>query len=309
MKAGIAGAGAVGCFYGAMLQQGGMDTVYLTRGEHLKALQTQGLTVVSFGTSKQLNVVASDDAASLSDCDVILLACKTTGLETMCEQLKHVVSQNCVLLTMQNGVEAPEVVERYFPKNAVIAASAFIGVRIERPGVINHSAAGHIRLGRYENKNKGAKQVLDDLIQAWMKSGVDAAEPEDVHVMLWHKMMWNCGFNAITALTRRYAKDIASEPDTARWVSDAMLETRNVAKAMGVELPQEVIEQHIALTLKAGEVKTSMWQDMEQVRPTEIAAMNGYVVKQAKTLGLETPVNDLLTSLIRAADGNDDGWT
>jgi len=147
------------------------------------------------------------------------------------------------------------------------------------------------------------------LIQAWMKSGVDAAEPEDVHVMLWHKMMWNCGFNAITALTRRYAKDIASEHDTARWVSDAMLETLHVAKAMGVELPQEVIEQHIALTLKAGEVKTSMWQDMEHGRPTEIAAMNGYVVKQAKTLGLETPVNDLLTSLIRAADGNDDGWT
>ncbi|OIQ00505.1 MAG: hypothetical protein AUK35_02930 [Zetaproteobacteria bacterium CG2_30_46_52] len=302
MKVGIAGAGAVGCFYGAMLQQGGVDTVYLTRGEHLRALQTNGLLVVSFGTSKQINVAASDDAASLSDCDVILLACKTTGLETMCEQLSQVVSKNCMLLTMQNGVEAPEVVQRYFPKHAVIAASAFIGVRIERPGVINHSAAGHIRLGRYENKDESAKQVLDDLIQTWIKSGVDAAEPEDVHVMLWHKMMWNCGFNAITALTRRFAKDIANEPDTARWVSDVMLETLHVAKAMGVALPQEVIAQHIALTLKAGEVKTSMWQDMEHGRPTEIAAMNGYVAKQAKALGIETPVNDLLTSLIKAAD-------
>ena len=303
MKAGIAGAGAVGCHYGAMLQQGGVDTVYLARGGHLTALQTSGLTHISMGNSKHLTVSASGDVTSLADCDVILFACKTTGLEAMCVALTRVVPEDCVLLTMQNGVEAPDVVQRYFPHNPVIAASAFIGARIEEPGVINHSAAGHIRLGLYKPSER-AEQILNQLIQAWSTSGVDAAVPDDVHVMLWHKMLWNCGFNAITALTRRYAKDIATEPDTERWVRDAMQETIDVALAMGVVLPPDAIDQHLALTLKAGEVKTSMWQDMEHGRPTEIATMNGYVAKQAKVLGLETPVNDLLASLIRVADGN-----
>jgi len=302
MKVGIAGAGAVGCHYGSMLQQGGVETVYLARGEHLKALQTQGLTHISFGKSQHLTVEASDDVCALADCDVILFACKTTGLEALCASLSGVVSDDCVLLTMQNGVEAPDVVLGYFAHNPVLAASAFIGVRMDAPGVINHSAAGHIRLGVYADKQPYAQQMLADLIQAWSKSAVDAVESDDVHGMLWHKMLWNCGFNAITALTRRYAKDIAKQADTARWVRDAMQETLQVAQAMGVALPQDVIEQHLALTLKTGQVKTSMWQDIEQQRPTEIAAMNGYIAKQAKLLGLATPVNDLLASLLRAAD-------
>lgn len=308
MKAGIAGAGAVGCHYGSMLQQGGVETVYLARGEHLKALQSSGLTHISMGNAKHLSVTASDDDATLSDCDVILFACKTTGLEVMCEGLTQFVPENCILLTMQNGVEAPDVVQRYLPHNPIIAASAFIGARIEEPGVINHSAAGHIRLGLYKPSER-AEHVLNQLIQAWSKAGVDAQcvskdVPEDVHVMLWHKMLWNCGFNAITALTCRYAKDIATEPDTKRWVKSAMQETVLVAQAMGVILPKDAINQHLALTLKAGEVKTSMWQDIEHGRPTEIETMNGYVAKQGKVLGIETPVNDFLSSLIRAADGS-----
>jgi len=310
MKVGIAGAGAVGCFYGAMLQQGGMDVVYLTRGEHLQVLKKQGLTHISFGESEHLSVTASDDVAALSDCDVIVLTCKTTGLVAMCKSLTGVVSPDCVLVTVQNGVEAPEIVQGYFPNNAIIAASAFIGVRIEKPGVIHRSAAGHIRFGVYGKMQREiAQQALTNLIQAWSKSGVDAQcvgenNPDDVPVMLWHKMLWNCGFNAITALTRRYAKDIAAEADTARWVRNAMQETLEVAQGIGVILSPDAIEQHISVTLKAGEVKTSMWQDVEQGRPSEIAAMNGYVAKQAKVLGLATPVNDLLTSLIQAADKN-----
>lgn len=304
MKAGIAGAGAVGCHYGAKLQQGGVNVVYLARGEHLQALQTDGITHHSMGNTTHLEVSASDQASTLSDCDVILFASKTTGLEAICDQLAGVVPENCVLLTMQNGVEAPDIVQRHFSDNPIIAASAFIGVRIDQPGVINHTAAGHIRLGVYGHKqSERAREVLNALIQAWTSSGVDVAQPDDVKVMLWHKMLWNCGFNGITALTRRFAKDIASEPDTQRWVREAMDETLQLANALGVNVPKEAVVQHIALTAKGGEVKTSMWQDMEHGRPTEIAAMNGYVSSKARALGIAAPVNDLLASLIRAADG------
>lgn len=302
MKIGIAGAGAVGCHYGSFLQQAGCDVTYFARGDHLASLQHCGLVHLSNGEETVLDVHASDDASILSDCDVILLTCKTTVLSELCEQLESVIEDQVVLVTVQNGVAAPDQVAAFFPNNPLITATAFIGVRIEKPGVVVHSAAGHIRLGVCQNEGELLLSALTGLIAAWKRSGVDAEHVSDMKCMLWHKMAWNCGFNAITALTRRYARDIAADEDSVRWVRAAMQEVVEVAAAESVELPDGAIEQHLALTMKAGPVKTSMWQDMEHGRPTEIAAMNGYIVKRAGELGLIVPTNDLLASLIRASE-------
>jgi len=302
MRVGIAGAGAVGCHYGDMLQQAGLDVVYLARGEHLLALRQKGLVHISNGKAYHRDVQASDDASILAGCDVILLTSKATVLEDMCLQIASVVKPNALLITMQNGVLAPDQVAHHFPSNPLIAASAFIGARIEKPGVVIHSAAGHLRLGWWQGKDARRLPLLGELLSAWNASGVDAQEVEDMKAMLWNKLLWNCGFNAITALTRRFAKDIAADEDSERWVQSAMQETMEVAAGCGVTLAADAIERHIALTMKAGEVKTSMWQDLEHHRPTEIAVMNGYITSQAKALGLNTPVNDILSSMIRAAE-------
>ncbi len=302
MKIGVAGAGAVGCHYGSFLQQAGCEVRYLSRGDHLASLQQSGLIHLSDGKEILLDVNASDDAAILCGCDVILLACKTTVLEALCKQIAPIVEKQTVLVTIQNGVAAPDQVAAFFPDNPLIAASAFIGVRIEKPGVVVHSAAGHIRLGVWQHEGEPLLSSLAGLISAWKKRGVDAEQVSDMKRMLWHKMVWNCGFNAITALTRRYARDIAADGDSVRWVRSAMREVIDVAKAESVELPVDAIEQHLALTMKAGPVKTSMWQDMEHGRPTEIEAMNGYIAKRAGELGLIVTTNDLFASLIRAAE-------
>jgi 2-dehydropantoate 2-reductase len=304
LKVGVAGAGAVGCHYGSLLQQGGLDVVYLARGEHLAALKENGLTHVSNEETFEMNIQASDDISILTDCDVILLTCKTTVLNELCEQLGPVINSETVLVTMQNGVTAPDQVMHYFPESPLIAASAFIGVRVEKPGVIIHSAAGHVRLGHWGVSGQGggaASAALEKLIAAWERSGVDAGKVSEMKSMLWHKMLWNCGFNAMTALTRCYARDIAADEDSVRWVRVAMQETIDVARAESVQVPSDAIEQHLALTMKAGPVKSSMWQDMELGRPTEIEAMNGFVAKRAEELGLEAPVNDMLASLVRAS--------
>ncbi len=302
MKIGIAGAGAVGCHYGSMLQQAGQDVVYLARGEHLAVLRQKGLTHISDGRAYHRDIQASDDAGILVDCDVVLLTCKTTVLEHLCVQIASGIRPGALLITMQNGVMAPDQVALHFPSNPLVAASAFIGARIEKPGFVIHSAAGHLRLGWWQGKDARCSPLLDALLTAWRVSGVDAQEVGEMKVMLWNKLLWNCGFNAITALTRRFAKDIAAEEDSARWVRAAMQETLAVAAASGVILPDDAIEKHMILTMKAGEVKTSMWQDLEHHRPTEIEVMNGFIAARAKEMGLSAPVSDMLTSLIRAAE-------
>jgi len=304
IRVGIAGAGAVGCFYGLALQRAGLNVNFLARGKHLQALQNTGLCYESAGKQEVFSVNASDNVEILADCDVILLCCKTTQLDAMCQSLLRVVDPTVTWLTLQNGVQAADQVSAYFPNHCVLAASAFIGVRIEKVGHVIHSAAGHIRLGSWcKGEGKCDDMILESLQDAWQKAGVDAKVEADMRMMLWQKMLWNCGFNAVTALTKRYARDVALHDDMAAWVRTAMLEVIAVASKKGVCLDENMADQHMQMTRKAGEVKSSMWQDMSHQKPTEIAAMNGYIAEQGKQLGIAVPINTMLANMIDLAEG------
>jgi len=292
---GIAGAGAVGLHYGLALQRAGLDVRFLARGAHLAAMQRDGVHYHTMGEASHVLVQASDQAAALAVCDVIVLACKTTQLDAMLASLAPHVA-GAVLLTMQNGVTAPDCVHQHFPHASIIAASAFIGARIESPGVVVHSAAGHLRLGVWHGE---ASALLALLCAAWQQGGVDARAVADMPAMLWQKMLWNCGFNAITALTQSYARDVASDEALQCWVRTAMEEARTVAQCLGVRLEADVIAQHMALTLNGGSVKSSMWQDVSHHRAVEIEAMNGYIVHIAEQYDVAVPVNRMLYDLMR----------
>lgn len=299
MKVGIAGAGAVGAHYGVRLQKAGLDVVMLARGEHLQMMQANGLRYESEGTSEVIPVNVTGQASDLSGCDVIVLSCKTTQLSSLLCELKPYVGVHAVLVTMQNGVTAPQEVADCFLDHRVVAASAFIGARLEEPGWLIHSAAGHLRLGQWQGESRSVAEVM---VAAWQASGVDAQIVDDMQVMLWNKMAWNCGFNAITALSRCYARDVALDDQGKRLVEAAMCEMLVVAKAEGVVIDESVIQKHIELTTRAGEVKTSMWQDVMHGRKTEIEAMNGYVCKMGRKQGISTPVNYMLATLIHLAE-------
>jgi 2-dehydropantoate 2-reductase len=303
MKVAIAGAGAVGCHYGSLLQQAGCKVVFLARGTHLRAMQTTGLKHESLDWQREISVQADDDPSIVTGANVILITCKTTGLEAMCGQLVDSVSANALLITLQNGVQAPDIVAKWFPDHGIVAGSAFIGVRIEAPGYIVHSAAGHLRLGLWQHsRDKEVENRLESLLIFFQQAGVDARQVADARQLLWNKMLWNCGFNAITALTCRYARDIANESSTAGIALTAMHEAVVLAGVLGVTLPVNAAEKQLAITKKLGLVKTSMWQDIEQARPTEIDAMNGYIVDVAAELGHKVPVNHMLATLMRALD-------
>ena len=300
MKIGVAGAGAVGCHYASKLSQAGTPVALLARGAHLRALQADGLKHESMGKVTTVHMPASDDAAILAECDIVLIGAKNTTLPEILAQIAPHLAKGALIVTLENGVRAPEIVQKALPGHPIAAGSAFIGVRIEQPGHIIHSAAGHIRFAPW---TADAAVPLSALVEAFERAGVDAASEPDARTMLWTKMLWNCGFNAITALTRRYARDIAADPDTAHWVEAAMLETAKVARAEGAALAADAVRKYLVGSRGMGEVKTSMWQDIEHGRPTEIDDMNGHVAELAESHGLAAPVNAILASLIRAAEG------
>lgn len=300
MKIGFAGAGAVGCHYGSKLGQAGNDVQLLARGEHLRVMQQQGLLHESEGERHRIEVHASDDVHNLSDCQVVVLSCKMTGLPAMLSAIRPVVSPDMLLVTLQNGVLAADSVADMFPELAVVAGTAFIGARVEAPGHVIHSAAGRIRLGRWQ---EGAGLLyVDPLLSALNEADVPSREDTDAASMLWRKLLWNCGFNAITAITKRYARVIAADDETVSIVRAAMTETVALARVLGVAIDENDIDKHIEMTLAMGPVKTSMWQDFDAGHLTEIDFINGYVAKRSTEQGLSAPVNRMLTALVHAIE-------
>jgi len=300
MRIAFAGAGAVACHYGSKLIQAGFEVLFLARGEHLAALQREGLHHKSEGACKHIPVQASADIGQMQCCQIVILSCKMTGLGELIRSLRPVIHPEAMLLSLQNGVEAPDMIAAAFPEHAVVAGTAFIGARIEKPGYVIHSAAGGLRMGLWQRGS--GEQHLDPLLAAFQDAAVPIRLDNDPAAMLWRKLLWNCGFNAITAITRRYARDMAAKPETLAIVRQAMEETVALAHAQGITIGTMDILKHIEVTLAMGPVKTSMWQDIESHRRTEVDYINGYVARMADELQLSAPVNRMLTSLIHATE-------
>ncbi|MDQ6960387.1 MAG: 2-dehydropantoate 2-reductase [Mariprofundaceae bacterium] len=300
MRIGIAGAGAVGCHYGSLFQRAGYDVRFLTRGAHLEAMRDTGLRHVSGGKQHTQRVYAGDHPSILEECGIVILTCKMTDLDIMLKCAAPYLGGESLLVTLQNGVEAPDMLSAAFPTHAIVAGTAFIGARIEKPGTVIHSAAGGVRLGLWQHgKGEGPLRLL---IQSFAKAGVPIREETDARLMLWRKLLWNCGFNAITAITHRFARDMAADRETLAIVREAMEETVAIARAEHIGMSEEDINKHIRITLEMGPVKTSMWQDMERGKCTEVNYINGFVARKANAMGLDAPANRMLTTLVHALE-------
>lgn len=290
----------MGCHYGSKLQQAGNSVLFLARGAHLNALQQQGLLHESAGNPLRLKVEAGSDIASVVDAEILIFSCKMTSLQAMILSMKGNVGANALLVTLQNGVEAAGWLAAAFPDHAIAAGTAFIGARLEAPGHVIHSAAGGIRLGLWQSG--AGERLLPELIAQFKEAGVPVRPEADPALMLWRKLLWNTGFNAITAINRRFAGQICEQPETLSIVRAAMQETVAVAQAEGIRLGEDDIQGHIDVTLSMEPAKTSMWQDIEAGHTTEVEYLNGLVVRLGALHGIATPVNRMLVAQVHASE-------
>ncbi|MDX8410523.1 MAG: 2-dehydropantoate 2-reductase [Mariprofundaceae bacterium] len=298
----VAGAGAVGSHYASLMQLGGMHVSLLARGAHFQAMRESGLRHVSMGEEQIVAVDAYDNPSCLQQADIVLFSCKMTGLASLLHEAKPHIQEHALLISLQNGVQAPALLANVFPDQAIAAGIAFIGARLQAPGHVIHSAAGRLSFGPWRTGPGGP--MLSEFVQALSHCGIGVRLVDDIRQSLWRKMLWNCGFNAITALTCRFAADIAEHDDYCGLAVTAMDEVLPVAEAHDVKMTKKDVEQAVKDTLNCGPVKTSMWQDLEQNRPTEIDHLNGFIASEALRIGLDTPVNAMLATLMHARQKN-----
>jgi 2-dehydropantoate 2-reductase len=297
----VYGAGGVGSFFGALLVQAGQDVRFVARGTQLAALRTRGIRIRSafIGDVDVPRVVVHPTAAEAGPADLVLVAVKAHQTAGALDDLTAAVGLRTVLLTLQNGVESDELLAARFGADRVAPAVVYVGATVEEPGVVRHAAPAKISIGARPGFDAARLPAIRDVLAA-TRQPVQVSE--DIQRERWRKLAWNASFNSVSALSLRTPAELLALPDTRALLVEIMGEVVRVACALGVDLRESDIGEHLAWTERAGPMRTSTMVDRERGRAMEADALLGVVVRRGGQAGVDTPACRALYALMVAAD-------
>ncbi len=290
MKIAAMGAGGVGGYFGARLQQAGHEVTFFARGRHLEVLQKEGLTVESAHGNARLKVRVLEDPAQADVVDVVLFAVKLWDTESAAERLRPVVAKHSILIPFQNGVESIERLRGFFPAESVLGGSAYIGTRIKAPGVIEHSGQmARLQFGPVLASQRAAAEAF---LEVCTGAKIQAEIPDDIIRANWEKFVFLVGLSSATAVSRVALGTVRGDPDL-RWLFEqAMREAWQVGRARGVALAEDYVEQRMAFAdALHADMKASLLHDLESGGKLEAPWLCGAVSRMAQELKIEAPVN------------------
>ncbi len=290
MRIAIMAAGAVGGYLGARLAAAGHDVVFFARGAHLGALRRHGLQVESTLGDLALEVVATDDPATVAPVDAVIFAVKLWDTEAAGEQIRPIVTRDTRVITLQNGVDSVERLAPILGADAVVGGTALIATVIKAPGVISHTSQfAQIRCGRIDGR---ADARLAALVEAAKAAGIDITLSDSIERDRWQKFVFLTGLSGATALTRMPIGAVLADPDTRAFFRALLEEVVAVGRAKGVPLAPDFAEDRFryAATVPYG-MKASMLHDLERGNRLELDWLAGRVVELGRALGIEVPAN------------------
>jgi 2-dehydropantoate 2-reductase len=301
----VVGAGAVGCYYGAVLARSGRRVMLIGRPQHVDAISRDGVTVLENDGEWKAPAQATTDIGAVRDADLVLVCVKTPDTTEAARAIAPGIADGARILSMQNGVDNASRIGSVLPAPAY-AAVVYVGAYMDGPGRVRHTGRGELVIGvpRALAQRSDAAADLTAIAATFEAAGISCGVSTDVEAALWTKLAINCAFNAISALGRsRYGRLAACAP-IRPVVEEAVQEVVNVARADGVTLDAG---QLIIATWKVADGMqqqfSSTAQDVERGKATEIDALNGFVAERAKALGVPVPVNRTLHALVKLREG------
>lgn len=291
----VVGAGAVGSYFGGMLARAGAAVTLIGRATHVEAIRRDGLQFESDGRSERVEVQATTDVAAVRGAGLVLFCVKSFDTDEAAMQMRPHLEPDAVVLSLQNGVDNPERIRRHVA-NSVIPMLIYIGASSPAPGHVRHTGGSKLVTGAM---NPADRVALGGIAALFTRAGLSVTISEDIEADLWVKLVLNCAYNAISALSGSNYGRMVAIPEVRRIMQDTVDEIRAVAQAKGVRLPDNVAEINFALADTMPQQRSSTAQDIEKGRRTEIDHLNGYVVRTGETLGIATPVNRTLSALMK----------
>lgn len=288
----VVGAGAVGCYFGGMLARAGVAVTLIGREPHVDAINRDGLFLERSDFQDYIQVRAETGpsaVASVADATIVLLCVKTIDTETAAAGIAPYLANDALLVSFQNGVDNVERIQRSTGIHA-IPAVVYVAAAMSGPGRVTHHGRGDIVIG-----DRGRVQSI------FNRAGIPCRVSDNIDGELWTKLVMNCAYNAISAVTGSRYLFIKDDPLTRGVMMEVITEVVAVARAAGVQL--EDAEQLMEAALKLGsamaDATSSTAQDIARGRFTEIDSLNGYITRRGKELGIPTPVNNTLHALVK----------
>jgi 2-dehydropantoate 2-reductase len=301
MKLAVLGPGALGCLLAARLHEAG-ETVYLVdyHQERAARLCRQGILVRTLEGAHRCMWVPLALASEVGACDVTIVTVKSYQTQTAAQSLPVLMAAGGLALTLQNGLGNLEAMAQVVGPERLLAGAALLGVTRQDEGRIIHAGAGPIFIGVPAGSQVSGDEVAA-LVKIFQRAGLECQARDHIEAVLWEKLMVNVGINPLTALLQVPNGALLELPYAWEIALAAATEAQAVAQAAGLNLRGDPAERLRQVCLATAANRSSMLQDMLAGRPTEIEALNAQVVARGRALGLPTPINDLLTRLVRAA--------
>jgi len=302
MRIAIYGTGGVGGYFGGRLANSGEEVVFIARGKHLNAIRENGLIVESIKGDFQISPAsATDDPAQIGPVDAVLVAVKTWQVLEAASAIQSLLGPEIFVVPLENGVEAADQLIEKIGKQRVVGGLCKIMSFIAAPGKIKHAGAEPVVMFGELDRTKSAR--TEKLLQAFVKAGIVAKIPENIHAAIWEKFLFIACVSGIGAVTRMPVGVLRSVPEVRQLLIDAMREIYSIAIAKGIDLPETVIDKTLGFVDQLPHEGTaSMQRDIVEGKPSELESQNGAVVRFGKELGVATPVHAFVYSVLLPAE-------
>jgi len=284
------GAGAVGCYYGGMLARAGHEVTLIGRTLHVDAVRRAGLWLDTRAFQAHLPMHASTEAGAVRGAQWVLCCVKSTDTERAAADMAPHLEPGALVLSLQNGVDNADRLRSLLPQR-VAPAVVYVATEMAGPGHVRHHGRGELVIG----PSADSAQVA----AVFGEAGVPVQVSDHVAGALWAKLILNCAYNALSAISQLpYGRMVDGEGVQAV-MDDVVRECLAVAQGSGVAVPGDIREVVRGLAHQMPDQFSSTAQDLARGRRSEIDHLNGFVVRRAAALGIATPANRVLHTLVK----------
>jgi 2-dehydropantoate 2-reductase len=295
----VVGAGAVGGYFGGMFARAGAPTVFVGRRHFADAVNSRGLVLDKSEGQERMRVRATTEMSAVRDCSLILFCVKANDTQETANQMAPFLRPDATVVCLQNGVDNADQV-RAAASVVVLSAAVYVAVSMPEPGSVKHLARGDLIIGPPSERTTQVANLF-------ISSGVSCRISDNIEGELWLKLLCNCALNAISALGHARYGQIAQNSDAKLLMQHIVDEVLAVAHGGGVVLPgirdrESGMAAALEIATQMAGALSSTAQDLDRGRPTEIDALNGCIARLGARLGVPTPVNHALFTLVKLAE-------
>lgn len=299
MKIAIYGTGGVGGYFGGRLAQVGADVHLIARGDHLNALQGDGLRVDSVDGDFQVDLPATDNPSDVGPCDYVLFTVKSFDTEEAARDLHPLIDNDTAVISLQNGVDNEQKLAAEIGQEHVMGGVAYIFSTIADPGIIEHTG-GPTSFTFGELNGEHSDRAEDFLKLCDRTDGMNAILSEAIQTELWEKAAFICAHAGMTATARLPLGDIRNQKESWEMYRRIIDEVCRVGRATGIKLPDGTVNQWMEFAdgLEADSY-SSLHYDMTHGKPMELEALHGTIVRQGRKNDITVPMTEAVYAILQ----------